>query len=238
MNSKPKPTRSRIIDLRTPSAQHEPQASPVSVSKSNEKVTPPQPEPPKPQKSKKNIKRILLFLVAISLLALAIYIALLLFWPKAHKPKTTEETQQTITQAQEEGKNILIIPAIGVNTQVLEGGEEQLDHGVLHWLPKNGNPESGGNTILTGHSFVWGYIPQQIKEKSIFYNLHEVKVGDPIEVVWNKKHYSYKVTEVKSVKPNQTEIQDKTADPQLTVYTCTIGGSADGRVVVIAKPST
>lgn len=238
MNSKPKPTHGRVIDLRTPSALHERKTSPVSVTQPNTTVSPPQQEPPKSQKSKKNIKRILLFLVAIGLIVLATYITLLLFWPKTHKPKTTEETQQTITQAQEEGKNILIIPAIGVNTQVLEGGEEQLDHGVLHWLPKNGNPEAGGNTILTGHSFVWGYIPQQVKEKSIFYNLHEVKAGDSIEVVWNKKHYHYVVSEVKSVKPNQTDVQDKTTDPQLTVYTCTPGGSADGRVVVVAKPST
>ncbi len=63
-------------------------------------------------------------------------------------------------------------------------------------------------------------------------------MGDDITVYWDKKDYRYKITEVKTVKPNETSIEAPSKEPKLTIYTCTLGGSADGRVVVIAKPAS
>jgi len=186
--------------------------------------------------TKKNrIINALLFVIPIVLIAVGAYILLLLFTPKINKtqPKNTTEVIEEIKKT---NQNTLLISTAGVYAPILEGGDEVLDKGLLHRVPKNGNPEIGGNFVVSGHSFVWGFTPQQVKEKSVFYNLSDVKVGDEIVAYWNKKLYYYTVIEKKTVKPNAVEIENKTKDPILTIYTCTPAGSADGRVVLVAKP--
>lgn len=190
----------------------------------------------KKQKPKKRVRMILLLLLALVLLALSIYILVLMFLPKLQK-QSPKEVQNTIEQAIKQDKDMVLIPAAGINAEIAEGDANVLDRGLVwHRFPDRGDPSKGGNTILTGHSFVWGYTPQQIKEQSIFYNLNEVKKGDEVTVVWDKKTYQYTVADIKEVKPNATDIENKTTEPTLTIYTCTQGGAADGRVVVIAKP--
>lgn len=169
------------------------------------------------------------------MIAAGAYILILLFSPKLNKAQP-KKTAEVIEEIKKTDQNTLLISTAGVYAPILEGGDEVLDKGLLHRVPKNGNPEIGGNFVVSGHSFVWGYTPKQVKEKSVFYNLSDVKVGDEIVAYWNKKLYYYTVTEKKTVKPNAIEIENKTKDPTLTVYTCTPGGSSDGRVVLIAKP--
>jgi sortase A len=190
----------------------------------------------KKQKPKRRVKMFLLLLFAILLLALSIYILVLMFLPKLQK-QSPEEVQNTVEQAIKNDKDMVLIPTAGISAEIAEGDANILDKGLVwHRFPERGDPTKGGNTIFTGHSFVWGYTPQQIKEQSIFYNLNEVKEGDDVTVVWDKKTYQYTVTDIKEVKPNAIDIENKTADSILTIYTCTKGGAADGRVVVIAKP--
>lgn len=193
-------------------------------------------QPVKKQKPKKRVRMILLLVLALVLLALSIYILVLMLLPKIQK-QSPEEVQNTVEQAIKQDKDMVLIPAAGIKAEIAEGDANILDKGLVwHRFPERGDPSKGGNTILTGHSFVWGYTPQQIKEQSIFYNLNEVKKGDEVTVVWDKKTYQYTVADIKEVKPNATDIENKTTDPILTIYTCTQGGAADGRVVVIAKP--
>ncbi len=192
----------------------------------------------KPRNKNSKKRNFILIIIAGLLLGIGAYILFLLL-----SPKLSQKTAQSIESSQSQlvkasDKNILLIPSAGVETEISEGNINVLDKGLVwHRLPKEGNPEIGGNTILTGHSFVWGYTPKQIKEKSIFYNLRDVKKGDTVQVRWNGKVYNYKVTETKQVKPNEIEIEKPSNEPKLTIYTCTLAGSADGRVVVIARPS-
>lgn len=193
--------------------------------------------PTQPKNSNK--RKILLIIIAGLLIGVGAYILVLLLTPKVQKKtaKTIETSQSQLVKASD--KNILVIPSAGIEAEISEGNVNVLDKGLVwHRLPKEGSPEAGGNTILTGHSFVWGYTPKQVKEQSIFYNLSDVKKGDAIQVRWNGKIYNYVASEIKQVKPNETDIEKPSKDPKLTIYTCTLGGSADGRVVVIAKPSS
>lgn len=184
---------------------------------------------------KKTILLVVMILVSGILLGASSYIALLLLSPKIQKKSATEVKASIVSPENE--KNMLYIPTAGVSSEIAEGDINILDQGkVWHRLPYEGNPTTGGNMILTGHSFVWGYTPAQIKKKSIFYSLPEAKVGDEVAIRWNGKKYDYSITEVKTVKPTEVSIEQYSKDPHLTIYTCTLGGSADGRVVVIAKP--
>lgn len=185
-------------------------------------------------KARKRLLTVGIMFLACILFGLGIYLLVLILVPKLQK-KSAESIKNS--QSQESDKNELFIQSAGISAEISEGDIGVLDKGLIwHRLAKQGNPEIGGNMVLTGHSFVWGYTPKQIKEKSIFYNLGDAKKGDEVEVRWNGKIYNYEVSEIKQVKPSQIEIELPSKDPKLTIYTCTTGGSADGRVVIIAIP--
>lgn len=127
--------------------------------------------------------------------------------------------------------NRLAIPKIGVDTPIYEGPTvATLNKGVWH-RPRTPTPLENGNTVIAGHRF--GYNPSV---KPSFYNLDKLVIGDPIIVAWDKKLVSYKVTEVKIVSPEHTEIEANTPDKRLTLYTCTPLWTSKNRLVVIAKP--
>ena len=180
--------------------------------------------------------RLLLIFIGTALLLIGMYVAYLLISPRLSK-KQTKEVQQAVAQKPQADRNAVFIPSVGIQANIEQGDINILDKGMAwHRLPEQGNPVKGGNMIITGHSFVWGYRPDEIKKKSIFYDLKNSKVGDEVVINWEGKQYKYKITKLKTVKPNAIEVEDQTSDPQLTIYTCTLGGAADGRVVVVAKP--
>jgi sortase A len=150
------------------------------------------------------------------------------------KPLTPQ--QQTQFLPKETGEKQVIIPKIAVNTPIFEGGAEVLDKGIWHWLPNLGSPLKGGNFILTGHRYVLSRTSGQTKDKSFFYNLDKLNEGDTVYIDWQHKRYEYKVRRIYAVKPTALEIESPSREPKLTIYTCTLGGSADGRVVIEAYP--
>jgi len=181
---------------------------------------------------KSKIFKIVLVALSILLLAIGIYLFVLLYAPKIYSslPLPNKQTQE------DGNDNMIIIKSADIKVPIKEGGEEALEKGAWHRFAERGNPEKGGNFILSAHSFVWGPTPNTVNEKSYFYNLKEVRKGDEVVVRWNGKYYFYLVEDTTKVKPNQTEIENQSDDAKLTIYTCTEGGAADGRVVVVAKP--
>lgn len=148
---------------------------------------------------------------------------------------TDNSTTKLLKTDQKIGENRLYIPKIDVNVTYKFGGEEALEQGAWWRQPNNGNPEKGGNFVLSAHRFVMGLTPQQTARKSPFYNIHRLEVGDEIVVDYNSKRYTYTVDKKFAVKPDAVEIEEPTTEPQLTLYSCTFGGSSDGRDVFVAK---
>lgn len=234
-----KPTNPKIIDLRdqghqtnniadkdTSTPSHD-QASPASIKSA--------PIAPSAPRRKKHWTKKIISLFFLLLFIAGLYTLLILLYPKLSKPSASSIQQKAQTVI--DNRNQLFFPSIGVNSEIREGGIEILDQGVVwHRLPERGNPEKGGNFILTGHSFVWGYTPQEVTKQSVFYHLNEANKDDEIIVHWNGKAYKYRVIEKRTVKPDQIEIEQPSDTPKLTLYTCTTGGASDGRVVIIAEP--
>ena len=110
-----------------------------------------------------------------------------------------------------------------------------MEHGAWWRKPENGNPKDGGNFVLSAHRFIMGLTPQQTLRKSPFYNIDKLTVGDEIIIDYNGVRYNYVISEKQSVKPDAVEIEQLTDQPQLTLYSCTLGGANDGRDVIIAK---
>lgn len=127
--------------------------------------------------------------------------------------------------------NMLIIPAVGIDVRIVEGSTDKaLDYGAWH-RPGTGDPVSGSNMVITGHRFK--YLPPS---NLTFYHLDKVKVGDEVIVWWEDKEYEYTVEKKFEVTPDKIEVEAGTAEPQLTLYTCTPLWTARRRLIIVAKP--
>lgn len=127
--------------------------------------------------------------------------------------------------------NRLVIPKIGVDTQIVEGKTETTLYQGVWRVPSGSTPDQGSNTILTGHRFQ--YRPPN---NTTFYLLDKLTAGDEVIVFWNQKKHEYRVTETKVVANNDFSIQAGTSDTRLTLYTCTPLFSTTKRLVVVASP--
>ena len=134
-------------------------------------------------------------------------------------------------------ENRLYIPKIDINLPYTTGDETVMEKGAWWRQPDNGNPADGGNFVLSAHRFIMGLTPQQTLRKSPFYNINKLEIGDKISIDYSGKRYEYTISKIFAVAPDAIEIEQRTDQPQLTLYSCTLGGASDGREVIIATPS-
>ena len=146
---------------------------------------------------------------------------------------TTELLKSTESKAEQ---SHLYIPKINVNVPFGTGDASALERGAWWRQPQNGNPVDGGNFVLSAHRFIMGLTPQQTLRESPFYHIDKLTVGDELIVDYKGARYTYVISKIYAVKPDAIEIEQRTDQPQLTLYSCTLGGSADGREVIVAKP--
>lgn len=126
--------------------------------------------------------------------------------------------------------DIVLIPSIGVDMDVVEGqSDDALDKGA--WIRPNGSkPNLGSNTVITAHRFSY------LDGGRSFYNLDKVKNGDEVIVYWKGDRYRYIVNGSRVVKPSAVQIENPTNAPMLTLYTCTPLWTAANRLVITAVP--
>ena len=160
-----------------------------------------------------------------------IYLLLLTFAPALNVPGFQAPT----TTATTNDVNRIVIDKIDVDIPFHTGGPEALEKGAWHRFPERGDPEMGGNFILSAHRFQLGMTPQQTRAKSPFYNLDKLQIGDTFKVTFNKKDYTYKVTEKYDVARTAVEIEAPSEAPKLTLYSCSLKGEKDGRIVLEAE---
>lgn len=167
-----------------------------------------------------------------------VYLLLLIFAPKlpfSVSPGAVRRTLQT-TKPQT-NQNKLYIPAIGVDIAILEGSDASiLNKGAWHRQPQNGNPEKGGNFVISAHRFELGFTPGQTRARSPFYHIEKLKIGDKIYVDYHQKRYSYEITKKYKVDQYALSIERASRSPKLTLYSCDLAGERAGREVIEAKP--
>lgn len=150
-------------------------------------------------------------------------------------PNDNSTTKLLTTTADKITEQRLYIPKIDINVSYASGDESMLEHGAWWRQAENGNPEEGGNFVLSAHRFIMGMTPQQTWRQSPFYSIDKLVVGDEIIVDYQGERYNYEISKIFAVSPEATEIEQRTDSPQLTLYSCTLGGASDGREVIVAR---
>ncbi|MFZ1801538.1 MAG: class E sortase [Candidatus Saccharimonas aalborgensis] len=181
------------------------------------------------------IPRIALLGTALLLLSGGLYLLLLVASPSLAPLITMKPIEVRSLPAPQATDNRVIIPKIGVNIPY-DKGAASLNEGAEWRYPERGNPEKGGNFIIAAHRFSIQPTPQGTIEKSPFYHIDKLAVGDKIVIDYIGTRYGYEIEKIFTVKPTQVEIEAPSTDAKLTLYTCELDGSDAGRVVVVAKP--
>lgn len=185
-------------------------------------------------KERYNANRIILGMSALLLLVAGCYTLALIFSPTI-APLISPTTIDVHALAQpSNSKNQLIIPKIGLQIAYTSGDESALDRGAWWRYPERGDPSVGGNFIIAAHRFSIQPTPGGTIEKSPFYHIDKLSIGDQVIVDYDGKRYIYEVAKTFDVTPDQTEIEAPSSEAKLTLYSCELGGSDVGRVVVIA----
>lgn len=188
-----------------------------------------------PEKRRSRTGTIVVVVIAIVLFSAGAYLLLLVATPEiAPYIKPAKIDPQTLSSPKID-ENRIIIPKIGVNIAYDEG-QVALDKGAQWRFPERGNPKSGGNFIIAAHRFSLAATPSETLVKSPFYHIDKLVSGDQIIIDYDGQRYGYVVNKIYDVKPTQTEIEAPSKDAKLTLYTCSLGGASDGRVVIEADP--
>lgn len=131
----------------------------------------------------------------------------------------------------------VIIPTIGLDSKVIQLGTKLDRRNQIAWETAPfavgqhkglAGPGQNGNMVLSGHI-------SSPNEGAIFHNLPELKVGEGVIVATDERQYLYRVTDVKTVTPDQVEVLDQTPDPTATLITCVPDGIYSHRLVVTAR---
>ncbi len=191
----------------------------------------------RPVRAKRWVRRLIL-VIALGLLVAGLFILYLIVSPNSATPKILQP-KSTIdlntSDDKDDSRNRIQIEKINLEVPFFEGGENVLDKGAWHRYPDRGNPEQGGNFILSAHRFNIGVTPEQTKTRSPFYNLDKLVIGDAVRIFYNQRWFEYEITRIYQVKPNAVEIEAPSKEAKITIYSCTLEGSADGRLVLEAK---
>jgi LPXTG-site transpeptidase (sortase) family protein len=128
----------------------------------------------------------------------------------------------------EEGASIayISIPKLDLKLNVLEGESwANLAKGPIR-VSKTARIGDGGSTLISGHRTMYA---------APFHDLHKLAVGDEITVYTKKAVFSYTISEIQRVKPDDWSYITKAGFPQLVLSTCDPMFSAAKRLLIISK---
>ncbi len=130
------------------------------------------------------------------------------------------------------------IPLVNVpnhkNWQELERRIQEGLRGGVVVHPISRAPGRNGNFFLTGHSSYYAWAQGRFKD--VFALLHEVEVGDRIEVYWEGKKYVYIIQTKGIVEPTEVSILNQPRDRSIiTLMTCTPIGTNKQRLVLVGE---
>ena len=183
-------------------------------------------------------RRILPIVLGVALMCGALYFVLLYYSPSLPSIPVISASAIDLDTRDDntDMRNRIQVQRLNLEVPYYNGESDVLNKGAWHRYPQNGNPENGGNFVLAAHRFELGLTPNQTKQKSPFYHIDGLQDGDEIKVMYNGKWYTYKVNKKYEVPATALYIENRSNEPKLTLYSCSLEGAAAGRYVIEAKP--
>lgn len=126
--------------------------------------------------------------------------------------------------------NWLIIDKIGINTPIREAidWEEALRYGVWRAYQFATPDVRDDAVVLAAHRFGYLSWSNTYRRTNSFFNLPKLEVGDQIQLVWEKRLYTYEVYE------GYTDTVLRDFDADLILFTCEVLNS-DRRIIRKAR---
>jgi LPXTG-site transpeptidase (sortase) family protein len=167
-----------------------------------------------------------------------------LFKNKALKPKDQAKNMFATIEVMPPD-NRISIPRIGKNVPLVTVPThkywKQLEKNIQDGLrggvvvhPISRKPGIPGNFFVTGHSSYYAWDKGRFKD--VFALLHEVEIGDIVEIFWEGKKYTYEMNLKNVVPPTETSVLNQPKDKTiLTLMTCTPVGTNKNRLVLSGK---
>lgn len=121
----------------------------------------------------------------------------------------------------------VIIPSITidlsvVDAEIIDGHWEVSENFANHGMG-SAYPGQIGNMVIFAHA-----------RPNLFLDLQNISENDLIYILTDKKWYSYTVTEITQVTPDQVEVIAPTDDERITLFTCS-GFADEKRLIVVGK---
>lgn len=136
--------------------------------------------------------------------------------------------------APREASYFLTIPKLHITNAFVSTTDTDLSKHLVN-LAGTAVPPDKGNTVIFGHST----LPQLFNindYKTIFANAHTLQSGDTIMTIVNDVTYTYTVTSLTVVEPEDTSVLSQNYDDSyLTLITCTPPGTIWKRLIVKAR---
>jgi LPXTG-site transpeptidase (sortase) family protein len=133
------------------------------------------------------------------------------------------------------GKNVpLVTVPVHKNWNQLENNiQKGLQNGVVVH-PVSRPPGTFGNFFLTGHSSYYAWDNGRFKD--VFALLHEMEIGDEVEVFWKNKKYKYQIQSKEVVSPTKVDVLNQPNDKSIiTLMTCTPVGTNKNRLILVGE---
>ena len=134
----------------------------------------------------------------------------------------------------------IIIPSLGIDLAVNKakviGGYWEVFTDSAGWGEGSGIPGEAGNQVIFAHAREGLFLPLRQVETGmkVYVLVEDIPTSSESNGLRGASWYSYEVTEVKEVYPNDTEVIKPTEDERLTLYTCS-GFTDSKRLIVSAK---
>ena len=120
----------------------------------------------------------------------------------------------------------MAIPKINLVHPIFEGvWLTVVDHGPGHW-PGSAMPGQRGNSVFAGH---------RVTHSHPFYDLDLLAPGDRVIFYMPRGNFTYEVTSITIVQPEDLGIITPTRRPTITLFACNPKHSAAQRIVVKGK---
>ena len=139
-----------------------------------------------------------------------------------------------ITTSQQVPVYFITIPKLNIENATVSTTDTNLSEHLVHY-PGTAIPPNKGTGVIFGHSTI-PLLYDRKNYKTIFANIHNLKIGDNIIVNFKNTLYTYKIFDMIITDPDDTSYLTQNYDANyFYIVTCTPPGSTAFRLAVKAR---